>query len=177
MAFFRTPETGAAPASRGRILLVEDDPDLAFFATHVLTRLGRFAVTHTPDPATALTLAANGPYHLVFADLDLPVMSSLELITALRRQVPGLPVVLLVPAALSACPTAALRACRPDQVLAKPVPACDLLAAAASLLGDDQADEEQARSRLAGSDSPVDWQGPVLPLANRDVPGVRGSLR
>jgi CheY-like chemotaxis protein len=146
MAFFRTPEAGAAPASRGRILLVEDDPDLAYFVTHVLTRHGRFAVTHTPDPATALTLAAGGCYHLVFADLDLPVMSGLELIAALREQAPGLPVVLLVPAALSACPTAALRACRPAVVLAKPVPAGDLLTKAASLLGDDQADDEQERS-------------------------------
>jgi CheY-like chemotaxis protein len=145
MAHFRSPETGA-PASRGRILLVEDDPDLAYFATHVLTRHGRFAVTHTPDPATALALATDGSYRLVFADLDLPVMSGLELIAALRRQAPGLPVVLLVPAALSACPTAALRASRPDVVLAKPVPADDLLAAAASLIGDDHADEEPGRS-------------------------------
>jgi len=146
MAFFRTPEAGAAPASRGRILLVEDDPDLAYFATHVLTRHGRFAVTHTPDPATALTLAADGSYRLVFADLDLPVMSGLELMVALRERAPGLPVVLLVPAALRACPTAALRACRPAGVLAKPVPPGDLLAAAACLLGGDQAGDDQAQS-------------------------------
>jgi DNA-binding response OmpR family regulator len=145
MALFRTPQTGAVPASRGRILLVEDDPDLAFFAAHVLTRHGRFAVTHTPDPATALALVADGSYHLVFADLDLPVMSGLELIAALRRQAPGLPVVLLVPAALSACLTAELRASRPDKVLAKPVPAGDLLAAATALLGDGRADEQPVR--------------------------------
>jgi CheY-like chemotaxis protein len=146
MAPFRSPDAGAATASRGRVLLVEDDPDLAFFATHVLTRYGRFAVTHTPYPATALALAADGSYRLVIADLDLPVMSGLELIAALRRQAPGLPVVLLVPAALSLCPTAALRAARPDVVLAKPVPADDLLAAAASAIGDDHADEEPVRS-------------------------------
>lgn len=142
----RTPETGAEAAARARILLVDDDPDLALFTTHVLTKRGRFAVTHTPDPVTALALAADGSYDLVFADLDLPVMSGLELIAALRRQAPGLPVVLLVPAALSACPSAALRASRPDGVLAKPVPAADLLAAAAALTGDDQADEEPVRS-------------------------------
>jgi CheY-like chemotaxis protein len=146
MSTSRIPETGAEAASRGRILLVEDDPDLALFATHVLTRRGRFAVTHTPDPATALTLAADGSFHLVFADLDLPVMSGLELIAALRRQAPRLPVVLLVPAALSACPTVALRATRPDGILAKPVPAGDLLAAATSLIGDDPAVEEAVRS-------------------------------
>jgi CheY-like chemotaxis protein len=143
---FRTPETAPEAAARARILLVEDDPDLALFASHVLTRRGRFAVTHTPDPGTALALAADGSYQLVFVDLDLPVMSGLELIAALRRQQPGFPVVLLVPAALRACHTAALRASRPDAVLAKPVPAFDLLAAAASLLGDDRADEEPVRS-------------------------------
>ena len=146
MTSFRTPGTGTEAAVRGQILLVEDDPDLALFATHVLTRRGRFAVTHTPDPATALALAADGSYHLVLADLDLPVMSGLELIAALRRQAPRLPVVLLVPAALRACPTAALRASRPDSILAKPVPAAELLAAAASLIGDDQADGEPVGS-------------------------------
>jgi CheY-like chemotaxis protein len=143
---FRTPGTGTEAAVRGQILLVEDDPDLALFATHVLTRRGRFAVTHTPDPATALALAAAGSYHLVFADLDLPVMSGLELIAALRRQAPRLPVVLLVPAAPRACPTAALRASRPDGILAKPVPAAELLAAATSLIGDDQVDGEPVGS-------------------------------
>jgi DNA-binding response OmpR family regulator len=143
---FCTPQAGPEAVAAGRILLVEDDPDLALFVTHVLTRRGRFAVTHTPDPATALALAADGAYHLVFADLDLPVMSGLELIAALRRQTPGLPVVLLVPAALRACPTAALRACRPDTILAKPVPAAGLLAAAASLIRDAHGDEQPTGS-------------------------------
>jgi len=132
MASSRMSETAAA--TRGRILLVEDDPDLALFASHVLTTRGGFGVTHTPDPATALALAADGSYHLMVADLDLPVMSGLDLIAALRRQVPGLPVVLLVPAALTTCPTAALHACDAEGVLAKPVPAADLLAAAMSLI-------------------------------------------
>lgn len=138
MTSTRTPETAVETAPRGRILLVEDDPDVALFATHVLTRRGQFKVTHTPDPATALALAADGSYQLVLAGLDLPVMSGLDLIAALRQQTPRVPVVLLVPGALSACPTSALHACSAEGVLAKPVPADDLLALVASLIGDNQ---------------------------------------
>jgi CheY-like chemotaxis protein len=134
MATPRFPAAAPEPASRGRILLVEDDPDDALFTAHVLTRRGRFAVTHTPDPVTALTLAAAESFHLVLTDLDLPVMSGIDLIAALRRLAPALPVVLLVPAALSVCPTAALRDCRAEGILAKPVPADDLLATALSLI-------------------------------------------
>jgi len=139
MTSSRFPQTAPETAARRRILLVEDDPDVALFTTHVLTRRGGFAVTHTPDPAMALALAAAESYHLAFTDMDLPVMSGVDLIAALRRLAPALPVVLLVPAALSACPTAALRACRAEGILAKPVPADELLATAASLLRDDQA--------------------------------------
>ena len=50
--------TAGKPASRGRVLLVEDDPEFALFCTHVLARGGRFDVTHIADPTAALALAA-----------------------------------------------------------------------------------------------------------------------
>ena len=42
-------------APSGRILLVEDDPDAAMFFRDVLTGRGGYEVTHTADPALALT--------------------------------------------------------------------------------------------------------------------------
>jgi len=36
--------------TRGRIILVEDDPEAALFAVHVLTKRAQFDVTHTADP-------------------------------------------------------------------------------------------------------------------------------
>jgi CheY-like chemotaxis protein len=122
------------PAGRRRILLVEDDPDAALFATHVLTRRGGCDVTHTPDPVVALTLAADQPWDLVLTDLDLPAMSGLELLAALRRAVPGLPVVLVTADPRHACPRPEGGAGGPDAVLAKPFLPGDLLATLTRLI-------------------------------------------
>jgi CheY-like chemotaxis protein len=78
--------------TRGRILLVEDDPEAALFAVHVLTKRAEFEVTHTADPAVALRLAAAGHWDLVLTDLEMPGMTGLELLHALRQAAPALPV-------------------------------------------------------------------------------------
>ena len=55
------------------------------FCTYVLQKRGGFDVTHIADPTVALTLAVTRPWDLVIADLDLPIMSGLEFVAALRR--------------------------------------------------------------------------------------------
>jgi two-component system chemotaxis response regulator CheY len=132
------PGSAAEPAGRGRILLVEDDPEAALFATLVLRDRGRFEVTHTADPAVALVLAATGHWDLVLTDMDLPVMSGTELLAALRQLTPGVPVLLVTaspagafaaarrPAGRAAWPAAA--GC-PDGLLVKPFRAEQLLSA------------------------------------------------
>jgi CheY-like chemotaxis protein len=127
-------QRGAESAARGRLLLIEDDPEAAFFCTYVLSKRGGFDVTHVADPTVALTLAVTRPWDLVIADLDLPIMSGLEFVAALRRMAPWLPVV-LVTAYPHHLPTLAAteRARPPDAVLTKPVPA-DLLLSTANAL-------------------------------------------
>jgi len=119
-------EPAQVPAPRRRILLVEDDPDAALFATHILTRRGGFEVTHTSDPVAALALASEQSWDLVLTDLNLPNMSGLELLGTLRQMLPGLPIVLC-----TATPrdewTASVDGCGPDAVLTKPVHADNLL--------------------------------------------------
>ena len=61
--------------TRGRILLVEDDPEAALFAVTVLAKRGQFTVTHTADPAVALQLVAAGQWDLVFTDVEMPGMN------------------------------------------------------------------------------------------------------
>lgn len=113
---------------RGRVLLVEDDPDAAQFFTQVLARRGGFDVTHTADPCAALDLALLGRWDLVVTDLDLPGMTGADLLAALRAAAPGLPVILvtaqdpaLLPAGLPALP--------------KPVRPAHLVTTAATLIG------------------------------------------
>jgi CheY-like chemotaxis protein len=121
----------SSPASSGRILLVEDDPDAATFFRDVLTGRGGYDVTHTADPAVALSLATRETWDLLLTDLHLPGMTGLELLTAVRAARPALPVVMVSahdPALLH------LPCGFPDAFLHKPVPAGHLLSIAATLL-------------------------------------------
>jgi DNA-binding NarL/FixJ family response regulator len=129
---------------------VEDDPDAALFATHILTRRGGFEVTHTPDPVVALALAAEQPWDLVLTDLDLPTMSGLELLVALRQMLPRICVVICTADPRGKWPTSA-DGCRPDAILAKPVLADDLLATVSTVISQASVcdnDDQGSRRRL-----------------------------
>jgi CheY-like chemotaxis protein len=129
-----THQTAGTTASRGRVLLVEDDPEFALFCTHVLAKGGRFDVTHIADPTAAIALAAAQPWDLVLTDLDLPLLSGFEVAAVLRRMAPDLPVV-IVTAYPQDAPilTRAASGAQPDALLAKPI-TVDLLLTTATAL-------------------------------------------
>jgi len=126
----------SAPAAGppGRILLVEDDPEAAFFVTRVLGTLGGFDVTHTFDPAVALDRARSEPWDLVLTDVDLPGMSGLELLRALRRSHPELPVAVITAHTGTDPLIESLREVA-DAFLEKPVSPARLTAVATTLIG------------------------------------------
>lgn len=135
---------GTRGGSPGRVLLIEDDPVAAHFAMHVLGKRGGFDVRHTPDPAVALRLARSQAWDLVLTDAELPGMSGLELMTALRRLSPALPVAVIT-AHESLDP--AMRALRDeaDDFLQKPVPPDRFLAAVTALVAKGRAAQRAAR--------------------------------
>ena len=79
----------------GRILLVEDDAVAAHFAMQVLGKRGGFDVTHTPDPAVALRHVGSAAWDLVLTDAELPGMTGLEFLEAVRRLSPDLPIAVI----------------------------------------------------------------------------------
>lgn len=91
-----------------RVLLVEDDPDLAEMYRVGLERDG-YAVTVAADGSSGLRLATTAAPAIVLLDLALPRMRGLEMLRALRAsaQTRRLPVLLLTnegdPATLAAC--------------------------------------------------------------------------
>jgi DNA-binding response OmpR family regulator len=124
----------ASPAApRARILLVEDDPDAALYAGYVLANRGRFQVTHTADPAVALRLAAEEPWDLILTEVDMPGMTGLELLAALRRVAPGLPVAVVTGHVAAPDVAAALRGLA-DDYLMKPLGVERLIATATALI-------------------------------------------
>jgi CheY-like chemotaxis protein len=116
-----------------RILIVEDDPEAALFAVHVLANRGQFEVTHTADPAEALRLAADEHWDLLLTDLDLPGMTGFELLAALRQVAPALPVAVTSAHAMDATLSTLLG--HADEYLEKPLRVDKLIATATSLIG------------------------------------------
>jgi two-component system, NtrC family, response regulator HydG len=116
--------------SPGRILVVDDDPFTGRFLTHLLGDAGGFEVTCTTDPATALLRASTDRWDLVLTDVEMPGMSGLELLQALRRAAPDLPVVVITGHATLDYAVSALRD-HADEFLQKSMPK-DLLLAAVS---------------------------------------------
>lgn len=118
---------------RGRVLLVEDDADAAYYAVHVLTRMGGFDVSHTPDPAVAIRRACCLPWDLVLTDVDLPGMTGSELIEALRQVVPTVPIAVMTARDAADASLDGLRG-QADAFLHKPVPPARLIAVVSALI-------------------------------------------
>jgi DNA-binding response OmpR family regulator len=70
--------------SRGRVLIVEDDKDIAAFEKEVLDRAD-FSVQIAPNGAQALELAAQVTPDVVLLDVGLPDISGLDVLTSLSN--------------------------------------------------------------------------------------------
>lgn len=123
----------SSSVARGRILVVEDDPEAALFAVYVLGKRGQFDVIHTADPAVALRLATEEHWDLVLTDVELPGMTGLELLCALREVTPDLPVAVVSAHAPGAMTAAALRN-GADDYLEKPLGIDQLISTATALI-------------------------------------------
>jgi len=116
----------------GRILVVEDDLVTARFVTQILRGHG-FDVTQAADPVVALKLAATQPWDLVLTDVEMPGMTGLELLGALRRAAPDLAVIVMTAHSSLDYAMGALRNSA-DEFLQKPVRPDHLLAIVTALV-------------------------------------------
>jgi LmbE family N-acetylglucosaminyl deacetylase len=136
-------QPGQPGSSRGRILMVEDDPDHAFFVLEVLQRRGGFEVVHVTDPTEALRRARE-PWDLVLTDVELPGMTGLELLESVRQVAPDLPVAVLTAHATISNVVTALRS-RADEFLQKPLMPDRLIGTVAALVDKGRADRLASR--------------------------------
>jgi signal transduction histidine kinase/ActR/RegA family two-component response regulator len=92
-------ETGVEPAAvhgSGRVLVAEDDGDVAAMTVALLTRLG-YRVERRADAAETLAAieAAPARWDLVLSDFAMPNTTGLDLIRAIKRLRPDLPCILI----------------------------------------------------------------------------------
>ena len=89
--------TVGAERNRGgdvRVLHAEDDPQLGALAGEFLEREGELAVTHVEDAPTALERLAAEEFECIVSDYDMPGMTGIELLDAVREDHPDLPFIL-----------------------------------------------------------------------------------
>ncbi|HQU72309.1 MAG TPA: response regulator transcription factor [Calditrichia bacterium] len=77
-----------------KILLIEDDPDIAELVTLHLGDAG-FALDHADDGRDGLEMALNQPYQMVILDLMLPGLQGTEVCKKIREVNKTLPILML----------------------------------------------------------------------------------
>lgn len=121
--------------SMPRILLIDDDAMIRHLVTAVLVRAG-YEVVQAENGRLGANLFRAAPTDLVISDLIMPDHEGLELIAALRREWPALPIIAMTGIAsrssLYLGMAAKLGACR---TLTKPFAPKLLLSAVEELLG------------------------------------------
>ncbi|HET8937836.1 MAG TPA: response regulator [Polyangiales bacterium] len=75
-----------APAAPARILLADDSRTIRESVTDILSALENVTVTSVENGAQALKEASTGEYSLLISDIEMPVMSGIQLLRVLRSQ-------------------------------------------------------------------------------------------
>jgi len=78
----------------GRVLVVDDDPNVGAMLRDLLTTLG-YVVKNAVRGAEALLLVPVFEPNVVLLDLQMPGMSGIEVLDRLRRDYPSLPVIIV----------------------------------------------------------------------------------
>jgi two-component system, NtrC family, response regulator HydG len=131
----------------GRIMVVDDDMVTARFMTQVLGKRGGFEVRHAPDAVSALAMARSQSWDLVITDVEMPGMSGLELLRALREISPDLPVAVVTGHASVDYVAEAIRG-DADEFLKKPVHPDELITTATMLVNKGRARRRTARDSV-----------------------------
>ncbi|PFG20936.1 response regulator [Serinibacter salmoneus] len=120
-----------APDPPHRVLVVEDDADIADYLAIVLERRG-FEVATRHDGAAGLAAARELRPEVLVTDVEMPGMNGLDLAEAARREDPTIAVVVITAHASVDYAVRALRG-RADEFLTKPITSQALLHAVAPL--------------------------------------------
>jgi CheY-like chemotaxis protein len=116
----------------GRVLVVEDEPDIRDFVAMVLGTEG-YRVTTANNGASALEQVSRQPFDLILLDMRMPVMDGWTFARTYRERVgPHAPIVVLTAAQDAAERAAQIHA---DGYLGKPFDLSDLLSLVAQHAG------------------------------------------
>lgn len=122
-----------------RVLVVDDDPDVALFVKTMLERRGGCVVQLAADGIAAIAAIGTFRPDVVVTDIQMPGLSGLELLAAIREDAAWMPVVVMTAHVSVDYAVSALRA-QADEFLTKPLDSTRLVEVVTRL-----ADEGRAR--------------------------------
>ncbi len=134
------------PEEAFRVLVIDDDPDVALYTRTVLERRGGFEVRSILDPHVARQTVDTFRPDVVVTDIEMPGMTGLELLAQLRADQPALPVIIMTAHVSVEYAVGALRA-QADEFLTKPIDSAHLVSVVARLAEQGRAQREANRPR------------------------------
>lgn len=129
-----------------RVVVVEDDADVAFYTKTVLEKRGGCEVVTVADPSLARGIIAEFDPDVVVTDIEMPGLNGLELMAQIRADKPGIPIVVMTAHISVDYAVGALNG-QADEFLIKPISAADLVAAVMRLAADSRATRDGAGPR------------------------------
>ena len=125
-----------------RVVVVEDDADVAFYTKTVLEKRGGCVVETVSDPSLARAVIDAFLPDVVVTDIEMPGINGLELMEQIRTDHPGIPVAVMTAHISVDYAVGALNA-QADEFLIKPISASDLVSAVMRLAADGRASRNQ----------------------------------
>ena len=158
-----------------RVLVVEDDPDIAQLVAHYLEKAG-FTAEITPSGRDALTSIAARPPDLLVLDLMLPQVDGLEICRTIRGNdaTAGVPIIMLTARAEESDRIVGLEI-GADDYLAKPFSPGELIARVRALLRRATRSAPAPAGASSGTSQTVAY-GPIVVDAVRHTVTADGSL-
>ena len=129
-----------------RVLVVDDDPDVALYTSTVLERRGGCEVRAITDPTLARSAVDEFRPDVVVTDIEMPGMTGLQLIEQLRADQPDLPIIVMTAHVSVDYAVGALRS-QADEFLVKPIASPDLISIVQRLASKGRANREAGRPR------------------------------
>jgi LmbE family N-acetylglucosaminyl deacetylase/ActR/RegA family two-component response regulator len=129
-----------------RVLVVDDDPDVALYTSTVLERRGGCEVKAITDPTRARIAVDEFRPDVVVTDIEMPGITGLELIALLRADQPNLPIVVITAHVSVDYAVGALRS-QADEFLVKPISSPELIGIVHRLASQGRANRESGRPR------------------------------
>lgn len=134
------------PQDAPRVLVVDDDPDVALLVKTVLQRRAGCEVLTATDGSAAVETLADFTPDVVVTDIEMPGLDGLELLAELRRKDPLVPVIVMTAHVSVEYAVSALRA-QADEFLTKPLDNVRLVEAVARLAAEGRARREASRPK------------------------------